>query len=159
MKNTDETEISVPAVWSPVLREMRGGGFTDDDVDYFRNAKGELSTHHLAALALKYAYDKMDSGDDGPLAALKAASRWKNMIFLTPAEVCTVADNYASYADGWDTVLDEHLREVYDGFPLEGVTDEYREKLKDAIRRDSEIWVDDDNLPGLWVFNNPDHKW
>lgn len=163
---TDEVELSVLATWTHVLNILQGSDWSDEDV--LAAFSDDSEPRRLAALAMKYTYDRIENkdhgyGEDGVRATILAARRWKdNTLYLSPADVCTMADHFTARWDDFDQVLDDHLLEYYNDFPLRLVTEEGKRELTSAIRGDGEIWIDETNapvnrnpLPGAWCFANP----
>lgn len=150
------TDYSTSAVWSTVFHDLKDTDFSDDDIAEW--AEGMSDRKIAAAYALQYAHEKMDNGSDGVLAVLQAAAAWRNTAFLSETDVADMADNFHGYFGSRDDALDEHLRELWNDMPITYLSDYGREELLKGMRRNNEIWIDSDELPGIWVFHKPDHR-
>lgn len=157
---TDERTYSVAATWSTVYTDLKGGDW-DEDVKEVADGKGDGTAR--AALTLKYVYDMMSpicgvDPEDGVLAVLKATQVWRSSLYISPADMATMADNFACHYESFDEPLQDHLDDYYSKLPARYLSDEGRREMKDSICHSSEIWLDDATLGGVWVFNNPDHQ-
>jgi hypothetical protein len=157
MKDADDQPISL-IVWSAVLSVLQGTDFTEDDVYDVEHRKGKHSPEHRAALALHHLIDHehIEGDEDRLRAVLKAANIWRNADVISPADVTTMADHFACYYGSQDDALDDHLREYWNDLPITYLSDHGRKELLSGMRRNDEIWVDEDNITGIHVFARPE---
>ncbi len=170
MADTDESPLSIASVWSPALNRLMRTNWEDaDDADVVNGVDEERrEDFRLAALALKYAHDtigqRSDFNDDPEMAVLatvKAARKYRDALWVSPADVCTMADNFVTIYDTVEEPLQEYLDEHHEGIELAWLNDEGIGRITSSMRKDSEIWQDESaltssNLVGVWVFRNPD---
>lgn len=153
-KPTDTTQYSVPVVWSDVYSRLKSGDWDEDVDEVIGDEEDEVA---VAARTLKYVHTAVDSDEDGVLAVLRAAHKHHNRIFLSPVEVAEMADGLIVGFPDFDVPLTQHLDENYDGLNPDWLNERGRKGMEDEIKKSSEIWIDDDNLPGVWVFTKPGH--
>jgi hypothetical protein len=106
--------------------------------------------------ALADAYDKIVEhkgarqavNEDVVRAAIEAAasrfSEWDVEQFLA------VVGNFSVHYEDMNEPMKDHLKENYPGVQLEWLRDDA--SIWDEITKDSEIWVDVDDIPGIYVF-------
>lgn len=122
----------------------------------FDRVDSEESAGAMGA-ALADAYDKVvehkgasgAANEDVVRAAIEAAAsqfrEWDTETFLK------VMDGFTVHYEDMDEPMQDHLDDHYPGFQVEWVKEDA--KLWDALAKESEIWVDDEDIPGIYVFN------
>jgi hypothetical protein len=158
--NNDDTRYSVPAVWSQYYSELQGTPWDDYDLDPYRFWHNDPSDVAPAVNAMKHVYDlakdwKGADPEDAVLAVLKAAHRYHNSIFLTPNQVKEMAGNFAVVYASMHAPLQDYLDDHYNGISWDWLNTAGQTQIDQAVVRDSEIWVNSEHLPGVWVFNKP----
>ncbi|MFJ1700457.1 hypothetical protein ACIOHC_36300 [Streptomyces sp. NPDC088252] len=130
--------------WREALEEASGHSF--DDVDVAENV-GPIGT------ALVHAWDKFGHDEEAVTAAIEAGSKeldsWDVDWFTKLVEGGVV--RYDDFDEAFQNYLDDH----YDGIQVRWLNDEGRKALEDGVTRESEIWVEEDSLSGIYVFNKP----
>lgn len=157
----NSTRINL-ALWSKAFATLKEGDFTSDDVEYIEATKGRLSHEYTAAYALHHLseHDHVEGDENAVRAVLLAAKTWRNSAMISPADVFAIADNFVAYFGSWDDALDEHLRDVRPDIQyVEWLSEKGREAMRSEMIRDSEIWIDSDNLPGVRVFKKPGYSY
>lgn len=154
-RRSDETTYSSLSVWTPVLNLMRAGSFDDQAIEDVISKKGEWSPEHIAALVLAYVNDAMDAGADSARAALKAARQYYLSVYISPAQVCAIAEGYLSWSDSMDTVIQEELDARYTGIRHEWLNEDGRRQIASWAKKPGQIWISERGLPGVWVFEGP----
>lgn len=142
---TDTERYNVGGAWSRALYALNGSPWEAGDIADTQS--GEVGE------ALKYAYDKIGQTEDGVRAALRAATL--NTSMVSPVDLVEMADAFQVYYDSFDEPLHDYLEEHYDGIRLEWLNEVGRGEIESAVCLDTEIWVDDEDLPGVYVFARP----
>lgn len=134
--------------WREAFDTAYGSDF--DRVDSEENA-GPMGA------ALADAYDKIvehkgasrAANEDVVRAAIEAAasqfSEWDVETFLK------VVANFTVHYEDMNEPMQDHLKENYPGVQAEWLKE--GAGIWDELTRESEIWVDDENIPGIYVFN------
>lgn len=163
-KTTTATTIDYDTWWA-YYETLKGTPWEDDDIDLLRFYKNEPASalSIAAAEALKYVHDKA-KGWQGPIdpenavAATLSAAREFHGNEWTPLQVREMADHFAVYHQNFDDPMQDRLDDMYSEMPLEWLGDHGRKELEGEVCKDSEIWIDEENIPGVWVFNKPGRK-
>jgi hypothetical protein len=147
----DDAEIPARynlALWSVTFSALKGTDWDEAAIATFG------PQHKDRAKVLCHVFAMMES-EDGVLAALKAAWWYVGNTFLSEQDILRVAVGFTAYYDGFQTRLQEHLDENYGKFPAKWVAESALPELRVEMANSSEIWVEEDNLPGLWIFRRP----
>jgi len=160
--NTNDTPYSVAAAWSRLYDALKHSPWEEDDVrDWQTWFPESVKDYAPVAEALKYVYDLSDGWQgafimyEAPLAVLKAAHRHYGGAFLTPGQVTDMARRFVVFYDNPEEPLDEYLDEFHGEMPLGWLNEDGRKEIEKAVRRDSEIWIDDPKVSGVYVFYKP----
>lgn len=70
-------------------------------------------------------------------------------------EFSTLPANLLAYYRSFDTPAQEFLDERYGGLPLEWLSPSGVKELEEQVYLTSEFWVDDYDIPGIYVFQRP----
>jgi hypothetical protein len=100
--------------------------------------------------ALAEAYDKLKTDEYAVLAALEAA----NQQFPDGWDVDQfnkVVDGFTVRYDDMNEPVQNYLDDNYPGVQIEWLKDDA--PVWDGPVRDSEVWIDDTEIPGIYVFN------
>lgn len=157
----DDTRI-IASTWFGLYTQLKHTQWTDDDVI---NAPGDarLPRESLpAAEALKYVYDLAASDwrgafelNQAPLAVLRAVHLHHGTTHPTPCQVKEMAHHFSAYhadpVEPFQKYLDDHHGEMSWGW----LNDEGRRYIEMVVRQDSDIWIQDARMSGLFVFNKP----
>lgn len=155
---TDDTPYSVSAVWSVLYDELKGTLWDDDDIDditYKKNHGARLAAEALAHVhGLAEKWPRADR-EDSVLAVLKAAALHHGSAFLAPAQVKEMARKFiVSYRD-FQEAADDYLEEDCGPVRWHWLNEHGRREIEKAVVKNSEIWIDEDDLTGVWVFRKP----
>ncbi|MFE6739857.1 hypothetical protein [Streptomyces tubercidicus] len=122
----------------------------------FDRVDSEESAGPMGAV-LADAYDKLQDHEGGRRAVnedlvsatVEAAalqfSEWDTEMFLK------VVDTFRVHYEDMDEPMQAHLDDHYPGFQIEWVKEDA--SIWDALARESEVWVNDENTPGIYVFD------
>lgn len=154
-----DTHYSVPLVWMALYDELKGTLWENEDVDnavYKKNhtaqtAASILQYIHVTAAAEWGAADPEES----VLAVLAAARQYCGSEFLAPHQVQDIANGFVIFYHDFDEPMDDFLAENCGPVQLSWLNRTGRHAVEDAVCRDSEIWIDESDLSGVWVFNKP----
>lgn len=161
--STDDTRFSVPAVWSVLYSGLKHTPWESEDAATVIHDTGMSREKLPAADALKDVYDFAEKNWSGafityeaPLAVLKATAHHHGGLFLTPAQVKEMARSFAVYYDDPEEPLQDFLDAHNGEMPYAWLNETGQREIQSAVRRPSEIWIEDEKLSGVWVFNAPD---
>jgi hypothetical protein len=156
---THETSFSAAAVWTQFHKELSGTAWDDDDIDdvvYRRNHDARS-----AASALKRVYDlpwKNVEAEDGVLAVIKASTEYHGTYF-TVSQFEAMARGFRVWHKDIEEPMDDYLQEECGPVRWHWLNEQGRRLVKDAVVRDSEIWVEDVNVGSdIFVFQKPGHS-
>lgn len=157
---SDSNTYSVPAVWSLYYNEIRGTAWDEFDLAPFRYWHNEPSEIRPAIDAMKYVYDLSAKwvgadAEESVLAVLRAALRHHGSAFLTPEQVKEMAGAFACYYDSFEEAAQDWMDEHCGGLRWATLDASNRRTVRDSVVCESELWVDDQDLSGAWVFNKP----
>jgi hypothetical protein len=156
--STSDDRFSIPSVWSSLFFALKDSPWEDEDID---NAlRGKNPDIRVAALTLRHirtlATDWKDVDPDEAIRAVfKAASRHYGSIFLSSNQVREMAQHFVVCHRDFLDPLEEYLDEDCGPVRWHWLNDHGQQEIKKAVMKDSEIWVDDPDLSGVWVFNQP----
>ncbi len=153
--DSNTREYSIPAVWSVLYSDLKGSPWETEDAENasFATTFGPDYVRPVADTLLA-AYQLLGD-EDAVLAALKAAHAFHDRAFLSPEQFTEMARRlvvrYGDFAEAAQNYLDEH----HDSIPWENQNEAGQRWVEDRVCRDSEIWIDEPDIPGVWVFSKP----
>lgn len=155
----DNVAHDLHGVWNELYEELKETPWESTDlaaaIEGIAPITGEPVVH-----ALKYVYDAANnwtraSQEAAVNAVLTACTELQADHAVTPAMVREVADNFAIFYEDADEPLQDHLDSCHEELPLSWLSEHGREELTRRVRKGSELWLDEEHLPGIWVFKRP----
>ena len=160
--SSDTTPYHFDLIWVHLYGELKGTPWEDSDLDVHRFWHNEPSEHAPAVDALKYVHTllgdrSMVDAEDAVLATLRAAREHHATMLLTPDDVMEMARQLSVFYDSFEQPMDDYLDEYCGEVRWHWLNDHGRKEIEKAVIKDSEIWINDPDLGGVWVFNKPGH--
>lgn len=144
--------------WQPLFEELAGTSWETDDLTTAVENTFTLTGYPMAD-AMKYVYDMAKGWPRAGQEDAVNATLWACSVLyggrFTASEVRRMGASFVVFYRDFDEPLQSHLDEHYGNIPLEWLGEHGQDQAAKEIRQDSEIWVEEEHIPGVWVFRRP----